>query len=145
MLYCSIALKVFSFVDHVSEVEKGQSITAFFTLKGNEEFLLDHFEGFPVMPGVLLLESLRQAASELWRQTDASRSLSRLSEVREVKFGQFVKPGSRLRLFVTMTGRSDGRADFDGRVDLTNEEGGPGPRALVASFSLTERAGRVQR
>ena len=56
-------LYLFGFIDKISEVEKDQSITAFFTLKGSEEFLQDHFEGFPVMPGVLLLESLKQAAT----------------------------------------------------------------------------------
>ena len=42
----------FSFIDKISEVEKDQSITAFFTLKGTEEFLKDHFEDFPVMPSL---------------------------------------------------------------------------------------------
>jgi 3-hydroxyacyl-[acyl-carrier-protein] dehydratase len=128
-------LSAFSFVDNVSEVEKGQSITAFFTLKGDEEFLLDHFEGFPVMPGVLLLESLKQAACKLLDASTGKPGLYRLAAVREVKFGQFVKPGSRVELKANLTGQERGRSDFEGRVRLV-ENGAPGPRALQASFSL---------
>lgn len=126
-------MSAFSFVDEVSEVEKGQSITAFFTLKGSEEFLLDHFDGFPVMPGVLLLESLKQAACRLLEQEGPGRY--RLAAVKEVKFGQFVKPQSRFEMNVRLTGRRDGRVDFTGRAHL-NEAGQRGARVLQAEFSL---------
>ena len=116
-------------------MEKGQSITAFFTLKGDEEFLLDHFEGFPVMPGVLLLESLKQTAWALLKQSTGSDFFYRLAAVKEVKFGQFVKPGSRVLLSVRLAGREGARADFEGSVRLV-ENGTPGPRALQAAFSL---------
>ena len=128
-------MSVFSFIDNVSEVEKGQSITAFFTLKGDEEFLLDHFEGFPVMPGVLLLESLKQAAQALLLRSAGNGTAYRLSELKEAKFGQFVKPGGKLQLSVKLVHREDSRADFEGRVNLTGD-GTPGPRVLQASFSL---------
>jgi 3-hydroxyacyl-[acyl-carrier-protein] dehydratase len=123
-------LSPFTFIDEVSEVEKGQSITAFFTLKGSEEFLLDHFEGFPVMPGVLQLESLKQAASRL-----LDEGPMRLVAVHEVKYGQFVKPGSKYRSQVRLTGRDGSRADFEGRAHLW-EGGTQGARVLQASFSL---------
>ena len=130
-------MSAFSFIDKISEVEKGQSITAFFTLKGNEEFLKDHFEGFPVMPGVLLLESLKQAASLLlsgWERSETGEL--RLDEVEEVKFGQFVKPGSLLRIVARVTKKEGPRVFFDGRMDLMGEHNVPLGRALSASFSL---------
>ena len=125
-------MSVFSFIDDVSEVEKGQSITAFFTLKGDEEFLLDHFEGFPVMPGVLLLESLKQAACKLLD------GRYRLAAVKQVKFGQFVKPGNRFQMDVRLIARQGRRADFEGRAHLS-EGGTKGARVLQAEFSLVER------
>ena len=127
----------FSFIDKISEVEKDQSITAFFTLKGTEEFLQDHFEDFPVMPGVLLLESLKQAASLIlgaWANADTP--YFRLDEVQEVKFGQFVKPGSLLRIMARLVKKEGSRAFMEGRMDLMGESGNPVARALTASFSL---------
>ncbi len=127
----------FSFIDKISEVEKNQSITAFFTLKGNEEFLQDHFENFPVMPGVLLLESLKQAAMLLlggWENSDTQ--LLRLEQVHEVKFGQFVKPGNLLRIFARLMKKEGPRAFLEGRMDLMGDSGNPIGRVLTASFSL---------
>ena len=127
----------FSFIDKIAEVEKDQSITAFFTLKGTEEFLQDHFEDFPVMPGVLLLESLKQAAALMiggWANSDTP--YFRLDEVQEVKFGQFVKPGSLLRVVARLVRREGPRAFLEGRMDLIGESGNPVARALTASFSL---------
>ena len=126
----------------MSEVEKGQSITAFFTLKGDEEFLLDHFEGFPVMPGVLLLEALKQAACALLKSETGNGSVYRLAAVHGVKFGQFVKPGSRFEISVRLTRREGRRADFEGRARLVEGEmvglpaGQAGARVLQAEFSL---------
>ena len=130
-------MSAFSFIDKISEVEKGQSITAFFTLKGNEEFLQDHFDGFPVMPGVLLLESLKQAATLLiggWANSDTP--YFRLDQVQEVKFGQFIKPGSLLRIFARLVKKEGNRAYLEGRMDMIGESGNPIGRALTASFSL---------
>lgn len=122
-------------------MEKDQSITAFFTLKGNEEFLRDHFEDFPVMPGVLLLESLKQAATLIiggW--ANAETPYFRLDEVQEVKFGQFVKPGSLLRIAARLVRKEGPRAFMEGRMDLMDESGNPAGRALAASFSLVPAA-----
>ena len=131
-------MSAFSFVDKIAEVEKDQSITAFFTLKGTEEFLRDHFEDFPVMPGVLLLESLKQASALMiagWSASDTPDF--KLDEVQEVKFGQFVKPGSLLRIAARLVKKEGARAWVEGRMDLISESGNPVARALTASFSLT--------
>ena len=126
---------VFSFVEEVSELKKSQSITAFFTLKGTEEFLLDHFEGFPVMPGVLLLESLKQTAALLLDASGKGPGPYRLTDAPLVKFGQFVKPGGCLRLWVSWVREEGDRVDFEGRANLMNG-GTEGPKALQAAFSL---------
>ena len=118
-------------------MEKDKSITAFFTLKGSEEFLQDHFEGFPVMPGVLLLESLKQAASLVLGGWDgADNDVFRFDEVQEVKFGQFVRPGGLLRLTAQVAKKEGARVFFEGRMDLMGEHNVPLGRALTASFSL---------
>ena len=67
-----------------------------------EEYLADHFPTFPVLPGVLMLEAMTQAASWLLhRRTGFGKSIAVLKEARNVKYGQFVAPGDWLRVDVS--------------------------------------------
>ncbi len=149
MLYCKAifgrnlsvkqggSLSVFCFVDEVLEVKKNESLTASFTLRGDEEFLQDHFDGFPVMPGVLLLESLKQAASKLLEFSEVFKTaFFRLAAAEEVKFGQFVKPGNNLKIFVKLLKREETFVFLEGRIDLVSETASP-KKALTANFVLT--------
>lgn len=131
-------MSVFRFVDRVSEVSKNESLTAFYTLTGREEFLIDHFEGFPVMPGVLMLEALAQASSSLLAySTDFREPSYRLESISDVKFGQFIRPGSRLKLTVRLVGREDGASRMEGRIErLTPEGASSAGKALSAALVL---------
>ena len=131
-------MSVFCFIDRVAEVKKNESLTAFYTLKGSEEFLKDHFSSFPVMPGVLLLESLKQAASKLLSLSEDSKaSFYRLVSADEVKFGQFVKPGSELKIFARLVKKEGPLAFFEGRIDLLSGSSGTNQRkALTANITL---------
>jgi 3-hydroxyacyl-[acyl-carrier-protein] dehydratase len=55
-----------------------------------------HFPGTPLMPGVLLIESMAQAAGHLVLATNAYAEMPFLIEVRRAKLRQFVEPGSRV-------------------------------------------------
>ena len=122
----------FCFLDEVTEFKHAESLAAMFRLSGTEEFLKDHFENFPVMPGVLLLESLKQAAVELLNRSGrGDEAFYRLESAQDVKFGQFVKPGSELRISVRRLDTRYGREIFDGRIDVS------GQKALSASFTIT--------
>ena len=131
-------LKIFCFIDRITELKKNESLTAFFKLKGNEEFLKDHFSDFPVMPGVLLLETLKQAAASLLeRSKGTGKVFFRLVSAEEVKFGQFVKPGSELKIFVRFLKKEGDFQFFDGRIDLLGGPEDPSRgKALSASFAL---------
>ncbi len=128
----------FSFIDRIAEVKKNESLTAFYTLKGSEEFLKDHFEGFPVMPGVLLLETLIQAASELLILSGGRRGdFFRLVSAEEVKFGQFIRPESELKIFVRLLKKQDHFRSFEGRIDWVNGlESSLSKKALTAHVTL---------
>ena len=130
-------MSVFCFVDKIAELKKNESITTYFTLTGEEEFLKDHFEGFPVMPGVLLLEALKQAAVSFLKETEKSGVEYHLLEANDVKFGQFVKPGSTLKVFARRL-NTEGQAHlFDGRIDLVASEAGTSQgKALTAGIKL---------
>ena len=87
----------FTFVDRVLEVQPGVKITTVKCLSMAEEYLADHFPRFPVMPGVLMLESMTEAGAWLTRVTeDFAHSIITLKEARNVRFADFVQPGNVL-------------------------------------------------
>ena len=53
----------FTLLDRVVAIEPGKSITALKAVSLSEEYLADHFPRFPVLPGVMMLEALTQAAA----------------------------------------------------------------------------------
>ena len=57
-------------IDKIVELKPGESIKATKSLAMNEDYLEDHFPRFPVMPGVLMWESMYQAAAWLVRASD---------------------------------------------------------------------------
>ena len=121
----------FCFIDKVTELKKKETLEALYTLKGDEEFLKDHFEGFPVMPGVLLLESLKQAASSLLSASfDLENRFFRLIKADSVKFGQFVRPGSELKIGARFLGREGDSFLCDGWINVGDK------KALSASIAL---------
>lgn len=87
----------FVLIDRVLEVQPGARLTAAKNLSLAEEYLADHFPGFPVMPGVMMLEAMTQAGAWLVRATeDFAHSVIVLHEARNVKYGNFVEPGQTL-------------------------------------------------
>ena len=127
-------MSAFGFIDKIEEFKKGESLTACYTLTGNEEFLKDHFKNFPVMPGVLLLETAKQAAAAFLRMSQGSEVRQyRLTHAGEVRFGQFIKPGSVLKIFVRLLKNECGANTFEGRIDLKNA---PFGKALSATITL---------
>ena len=89
----------YSQIDRITSLQPGKMLTAERTLRADEEHLKDHFPRFPVMPGVMMLEALHQAAMWLIRTSDDFESpLVLLQEVRSVKFGDFLAPGETLQI-----------------------------------------------
>lgn len=88
----------FHLVDRIEQIEPGKRIVTSKALSLAEEYLADHFPAFPVMPGVLMIEAMVQAAAWLVRvEQDFARSMVVLTTVRNVKYTYFVKPGNILR------------------------------------------------
>jgi 3-hydroxyacyl-[acyl-carrier-protein] dehydratase len=93
----------FSLIDRITSIEPGKSISAVKNLSIAEEYLADHFPGFPVMPGVLMLESLVQAGAWLMRLTDDfAYSTVLLKQARGLKFNNFVTPGKTLQVSLSV-------------------------------------------
>lgn len=93
----------FTLIDKITELKAGQSVTAVKNLSLAEEYLADHFPGFPVMPGVLMLEAMVQAGAWLMRYTeDFQYSAVLLKQARAMRFNSFVVPGQTLTVNVTV-------------------------------------------
>ena len=92
----------FLLVDRVLEVQKGTHLVATKNVTVNEDFFRGHFPGNPIMPGVLILEALAQAAGLLVAMSldEGARRLPYLVGVDAVKFRRPVVPGDRLSLEV---------------------------------------------
>ena len=115
----------FSLLDRIDQLEPGVRISAVKTLSLAEEYLADHFPGFPVMPGVLMLEAMTQAGAWLIRASeDFAHTVVVLHETRNVKYGQFVEPGQTLRVTAEITKQTDrlvtlkARGTVDGRTSV---------------------------
>ncbi len=103
----------FVLVDQLIALEAGRSITMAKNLTMAEEYLADHFPGFPVLPGVMMLEAAVQTASWLVRmQNHYSHGLIVLKEARGVRYGTFVAPGNTLIMRADAVEISSARSDF---------------------------------
>ncbi len=96
----------FVLVDRITHFDAATGLKALKTVTGAEEFFEGHFPGAPVMPGVLLLESLAQAAG-IWllQSTDPTRSEVLVVGIDNAKFRRPVTPGDRLDLEISLIHR----------------------------------------
>jgi 3-hydroxyacyl-[acyl-carrier-protein] dehydratase len=94
----------FLLVDRVVLLEPGARLVAWKSVTMNEPFFQGHFPGAPVMPGVLILEALAQAAAILAVKSmppeDMSRKLTYLMGIDGARFRRQVVPGDRLELTI---------------------------------------------
>ena len=91
-------------VDRITEHEPGRRLVAVKNVTVNEEFFQGHFPGAPLMPAVLMLESLSQAAAILLLHREDTLPNARvyLRGVNDAKFRRQVVPGDQLRLEISL-------------------------------------------
>ena len=129
----------FVLIDRILEVKSGQSLLAVKNLSLAEEYLADHFPGFPVMPGVLMLEALTQAAAWLVRDSeDFAHSIVLLKQAKTIKYGSFVEPGRQLQLRVEMVSQGERESAFKGGGVIDGQEMGKG-RFTLMRYNLRDR------
>ncbi|HEX4693771.1 3-hydroxyacyl-ACP dehydratase FabZ [Sphingomonas sp.] len=111
-------------VDRVESLIPDRSITAIKAVSMNEEFFQGHFPGRPIMPGVLQVEALAQAAGVLAVESlglAGSGKLVYFMSIDGVKFRKPVEPGVLLRLEVEFVQKRSRVCKFAGKAMLDGE------------------------
>jgi len=111
----------FLFVDQILEFEKGKSATGTKVVTMSEDFLADHFPRFPVMPGVLQLESISQVASWLAFVSSDFKMKGTLAELGTIKFKDFVKPGDQMIIEVSFQSSDNEGVTFKANVKVKDK------------------------
>jgi 3-hydroxyacyl-[acyl-carrier-protein] dehydratase len=112
-------------VDRVLEIEKGKKIRALKNISINEPFFTGHFPHRPVMPGVLMLEALAQAAALLAFDTlgvtPDDKTVYYFAGIDGARFKRPVEPGDQLILEVELTRMKAGIFKFGARALVEGE------------------------
>ena len=116
-------------VDRVLEIDKGKSIKAIKNVSINEPFFLGHFPHRPVMPGVLILEALAQAAAilafDMLGKVPDDKTVYYFAGIDGARFKRPVEPGDQLILEVSLDRHKSGIFKFNAcakvGVDIATE------------------------
>ncbi|MCX7893879.1 MAG: 3-hydroxyacyl-ACP dehydratase FabZ [Burkholderiales bacterium] len=116
----------FLLVDRVLELEPGRRIVALKNVTINEPFFPGHFPHFPVMPGVLIVEAMAQAAGILGLVTSDSVNQAKdtviyLAGIDEARFRRPVVPGDQLTLSATVERAIRGIQRYSARAHVGEE------------------------
>src|SRR4051812_41227881 len=129
----------FVLIDRIVDLQPGKSLVAVKNLSLAEEYLADHFPGFPVMPGVLMLEALTQAGAWLIRELeDFAHSVIILKQAKTIKYGSFVEPGRQLEVRVELTAYDSHDCTFKGVGLIDTQEMVKG-RFTLSRYNLRDR------
>lgn len=115
----------FLLVDRVLELERGKRIKALKNVTINEPFFPGHFPNRPVMPGVLMLEALAQAAAvlsfESAGQLPDEKTLYYFAGIDGARFKRPVEPGDQLVMDVELLRSKGGIYKYAARAEVAGE------------------------
>ncbi len=111
-------------IDRVIEIVRTKRIVAIKNVTVNEPFFAGHFPGYPIMPGVLIVEAMAQAGAALLftEVKDRNNKLLLFTGIERARFRRPVTPGDQLRIEVDVlafrgtAGRLQGKAFVDGKL-----------------------------
>ena len=111
-------------IDRVVEIVRAKRIVAIKNVTINEPFFVGHFPGYPIMPGVLIVEAMAQAGAALLftEVTERDDKLLVFTGIERARFRRPVTPGDQLRIEVDVlafrqtAGRLQGKAYVDSKL-----------------------------
>lgn len=127
-------LEYFQLVDRITALDiAGQSIAAEATLPLTSTIFEGHFPGYPVMPGVLLIEAMAQTSGWLLMASTNFERMSYLAVVKEAKMRAFVSPGTKLEISARIAHQGSGFAMVDAEIRIA------GKKTCDASLTLIQQ------
>lgn len=125
----------FLLVDRILEVEDGRAV-GLKNVTINEPFFTGHFPGFPIMPGVLIVEAMAQVASAvLYRYPEYAETIGLFAGIDETRFRRPVVPGDQLRIETELLKRRGPIVRCRGRAWVGDELAAEG----VLTFAMSPR------
>ncbi len=114
----------FLLIDRVVEFERAKRLVAIKNVTFNEPFFQGHFPGYPIMPGVLVIEAMAQAGAIIMMAElpDREKKLAVFTGIDKAKFRRPVTPGDQLRIevdvlaFRSRMGRMEAKAFVEGKL-----------------------------
>ncbi len=128
----------FLLIDRVLKLQPSENILAIKNISINEPFFAGHFPAKAIMPGVLIIEALAQAAAILaYRSTewDPKESLFYLGAIDNTRFKKMVVPGDQLYLKIDVLRRRKTVWKFQGEAMVDNE--------IVCTTEMTSTEGKI--
>ena len=125
-------LEYFQMVDRIAELDLGaRTIAIECTLPDASPIFEGHFPGYPIMPGVLMIETIAQAGGWLVMAGLRFRQMAFLAKVSEAKMRSFLTPGQAIRVEATQDHDGSGYAIVSGRIKAAGK--------LVSEATITYR------
>lgn len=115
-------------IDHITECKSGESIKGIKNVAMSEDFLEFHFLKNPIMPGVMLLESLTQLTGWLEAASSGFKNWFLISGVKKTSFYGFAFPGDQVELDVQLISDENGKKTFRGLGTVN------GKKKIMAEF-----------
>ncbi len=123
-------------IDRFLEFRPGQSARAVKNLSLAEDYFADHFPGYPVMPGALILEGLAQTGGILVGEVNEFREKVVLAKIPWARFGREALAGEQLVYDVQLLHLRPEGASVQGRVVATTPGQPPAAGTLVAEAEI---------